>query len=184
MNGQLIGRHKGNYAAFRFDITDHVSFEEDNLLVLSVNNEMDDTVAPLSADLTFFGGLYRQARLIALANEVEALGEELLEAAHRETGLGLVRLTGERAITCNQLRTFSALLKKGDWVQASIDTSDVNRTPPNPDLRRMIRPLGPVVVFPASNFPLATLSLLQGQSIPLSQHLVAASAIKAVGFTG
>ncbi len=69
VNGNFIGEHKGNYAAFRFDITDHITFDSDNTLVVTVNNEVDDNVAPLSADFTFFGGLYRQARLIA-TNEV------------------------------------------------------------------------------------------------------------------
>jgi beta-galactosidase len=65
VNGHFIGEHKGNYAAFRFDITEYINFEADNTLLVTVNNEVDDNVAPLSADFTFFGGLYRQARLIA-----------------------------------------------------------------------------------------------------------------------
>jgi len=65
INGHKLGIHKGNYAAFRFDITEFVQFDEENTLLVIVNNEVDDNVAPLSADFTFFGGLYRQARLIA-----------------------------------------------------------------------------------------------------------------------
>lgn len=65
INGHKVGNHKGNYAAFRFDITEHVHFDQDNTLMVIVNNEVDENVAPLSADFTFFGGLYRQARLIA-----------------------------------------------------------------------------------------------------------------------
>lgn len=67
VNGTEVGAHKGNYAAFRFDITEQVKLEQDNIIVVTVNNEIDDNVAPLSADFTFFGGLYRKVRLIASA---------------------------------------------------------------------------------------------------------------------
>ncbi len=97
----------------------------------------------------------RATFLCQLADEIEALGEQLLNVANQETGLGLVRLTGERGRTCNQIRAFANMLNDGSWVRASIDTADSQRTPPKPDLRRMLRPIGPVLVFPASNFPLA-----------------------------
>ena len=100
-------------------------------------------------------GMQRAEFIEQLANEIEALGDQLLETANLETGLGLPRLTGERGRTCNQLRAFADLLKEGSWVRATLDSSDTERTPPKPDLRRMLRPIGPVLVFPASNFPLA-----------------------------
>ncbi|WP_286272838.1 aldehyde dehydrogenase (NADP(+)) [Thalassotalea hakodatensis] len=100
-------------------------------------------------------GQERAAFLEQIAIEIEALGDDLLNTANDETGLGLVRLTGERGRTCNQIRAFANMLKDGSWVRATIDTADANRTPPKPDLRRMLRPIGPVLVFPASNFPLA-----------------------------
>ncbi len=94
--------------------------------------------------------------LHAIAGEIEALGDQLLETADRETGLGLPRLTGERARTCGQIRAFAQLVEDGEWVQASIDTAQPDRQPvPRPDIRRMLRPIGPVVVFGASNFPFA-----------------------------
>lgn len=65
INGTEVGAHKGNYAAFRFDITKQVKLEQQNIIVVTVNNEIDNEVAPLSADFTFFGGLYRKVRLIA-----------------------------------------------------------------------------------------------------------------------
>ncbi|HBY85736.1 MAG TPA: hypothetical protein DEO86_07675, partial [Colwellia sp.] len=68
INGKEVGSHKGNYAAFRFDITEQVKLEQQNIVVVTVNNEVDDNVAPLSADFTFFGGLYRKVRLIASEN--------------------------------------------------------------------------------------------------------------------
>jgi alpha-ketoglutaric semialdehyde dehydrogenase len=91
-----------------------------------------------------------------VADEIEALGEQLLETADAETGLGLVRLTGERGRTCGQIRAFAAIVAAGHWVQTSIDTALPDRAPlPKPDLRRMMIPTGPVVVFGASNFPFA-----------------------------
>ena len=96
------------------------------------------------------------AFLEALADEIEALGDELLETCDAETGLGLVRLTGERGRTTGQIRAFAAIAAKGEWVEASIDTAIPDRLPvPKPDLRRMMQGIGPVAVFGASNFPFA-----------------------------
>lgn len=90
------------------------------------------------------------------ATEIEGLGDDLLDRAGRETALGVDRLVGERARTTGQLRFFADLLRQGWWRQVRIDTGDPDRTPvPKPDLRRTLRPLGPVAVFGASNFPLA-----------------------------
>ncbi len=91
-----------------------------------------------------------------IAAEIESLGDQLLEVAEEETGLGLPRLQGERGRTCGQLRAFAQIVEDGHWVQASIDTALLDRQPlPKPDIRRMLRPIGPVVVFGASNFPFA-----------------------------
>ncbi len=98
----------------------------------------------------------RAKLLETIATEIEALGDALLQRAHAETGLPLVRLQGERARTCGQLRLFAQVVREGSWVDARIDTALPDRQPlPRPDLRRMLIPLGPVVVFGASNFPLA-----------------------------
>ena len=65
------------------------------------------------------------------------------------------RLT-ERARAVNQAKLFAELIREGSWVDARIDTAIPNRQPlPKPDVRRMLSPIGPVVVFGASNFPLA-----------------------------
>ena len=94
--------------------------------------------------------------LEAIADEIEALGETLVERASSETGLPPARFRGERGRTCGQLRMFAALVRDGSWVDARIDTALPDRQPvPRPDLRRMHVALGPVVVFGASNFPLA-----------------------------
>jgi 2,5-dioxopentanoate dehydrogenase len=91
-----------------------------------------------------------------IASEIEELGEALIERCHLETGLSTGRLEGERGRTCSQLRLFADVVEEGSWVDARITTSLPGRTPaPRPDIRRMLVALGPVVVFGASNFPLA-----------------------------
>lgn len=107
--------------------------------------------------------IYRQcsggekaAFLERIADEIEAIGDELLQRAHAETALPLPRLTGERGRTTGQLRLFAQYLREGSWVDARIDTALPDRQPlPRPDMRQMLRPLGPVGIFGASNFPLA-----------------------------
>ena len=101
-------------------------------------------------------GVQKALFLEAIAAAIEALGEELIRAAMEETNLPEARLVGERGRTCNQLRQFAAMTREGSWVEARIDTALPDRTPlPKPDLRKMMVPLGPVVVFGASNFPFA-----------------------------
>ena len=93
--------------------------------------------------------------LRAIADGIDASSVELIHRANLETALPMARLTGEVARTSGQLRLFASVLEEGSWVTARIETADPARTPPKPDLRSMLRPLGPVVVFGASNFPLA-----------------------------
>jgi NADP-dependent aldehyde dehydrogenase len=101
-------------------------------------------------------GSDRSRLLEGIASEIEALGDVLLQRANAETGLPLARITGERARTCGQLRLFAQVAREGSWVDARIDPALPDRQPlPRPDLRRMLIPLGPVVVFGSSNFPLA-----------------------------
>jgi NADP-dependent aldehyde dehydrogenase len=99
----------------------------------------------------------RLAELLdAIAAQIEALGDALIETADAETGLGAARLTGERGRTTMQLRKFAALLREGSYVEAIIDRAQPARQPaPRPSIRRMLFPLGPVAVFAASNFPFA-----------------------------
>jgi NADP-dependent aldehyde dehydrogenase len=101
-------------------------------------------------------GKEKGAFLRKIAANIESLGDELIERAHQETALPKARLQGETARTCGQLRLFAQLVEEGSWVGARIDRADPDRKPaPKPDLRAMLRPLGPVAVFGASNFPIA-----------------------------
>lgn len=98
----------------------------------------------------------RAAFLEAVGEELEKLGDELIERSGRETALPEARLVGERGRTVQQLRMFAELVREGSWVDARIERALPDRQPlPRPDLRRMLVPLGPVAVFGASNFPLA-----------------------------
>lgn len=94
--------------------------------------------------------------LESIAENIIKLGDELISLASEETGFGPVRVVSERDRTTNTLKMFAALVRDGSWVRASVDLAQANRRPlPKPDVRRMLRPLGPVAVFGASNFPLA-----------------------------
>ncbi len=98
----------------------------------------------------------RAAFLEAIADGIVALGDALIERAHAETGLPKARLEGERARTVGQLRLFAQVVRDGRWLDATLDSAQPERKPlPRADLRMQKIPLGPVVVFGASNFPLA-----------------------------
>ena len=98
----------------------------------------------------------RAAFLDAIGEEIMALGDALLERAHRETGLPIARLTGERGRTVGQLKLFAQVVHDGHWRGVRIDPALPERQPlPRPDLRLRKIPVGPVAVFGASNFPLA-----------------------------
>jgi NADP-dependent aldehyde dehydrogenase len=96
------------------------------------------------------------AFLERIGAEILSVGAPLIERTAAETGLPAARLEGERARTVGQLKMFADLIREGSWVDARIDRAIPDRKPlPKPDLRRMLIPIGPVVVFCASNFPLA-----------------------------
>ena len=102
------------------------------------------------------GGKSRAAFLRRIADGFEAHKQPLAERTHLETALPMPRLLGEVGRTANQLRMFASVVEEGSWIQARIDPALPDRQPlPRPDIRSMLRPLGPVAVFGASNFPLA-----------------------------
>ncbi len=98
----------------------------------------------------------RAAFLNAIADEIEARGDEITAIGTSETGLPEARLQGERGRTTGQLRLFASHIEKGDYLDRRHDEALPDRAPlPRPDLRMIQRPIGPVAVFGASNFPLA-----------------------------
>jgi NADP-dependent aldehyde dehydrogenase len=101
-------------------------------------------------------GKTRAGFLRGIAAEIEGVVEDIVARGQLETALAEPRLRGETARTCGQLRMFADLIEEGSWVDARIEHAQPDRAPlPKPDLRSMLRPLGPVAVFCASNFPLA-----------------------------
>src|SRR6185503_9536721 len=90
-----------------------------------------------------------------IADEINNLGDDLLKIAGEETHLPEARLRNERARTMFQLASYADACERGDWLDLRIDTAAPDRNPPKVDIRKMLIPLGPVVVFGASNFPFA-----------------------------
>lgn len=103
-----------------------------------------------------FSGKKKALFLRAIADEIEVLGADLVHMAMKETNLPEARIIGERGRTTGHCRMFADLVDEGSWLEARVDTALPDRMPaPKPDLRKMLVPLGPVVVFGAANFPLA-----------------------------
>jgi 2,5-dioxopentanoate dehydrogenase len=94
--------------------------------------------------------------LRAIATNIETIAAEIVDRAEQETALPKARLQGEVGRTCGQLRLFAQVIEEGSWTAARIDRADPDRKPAaKPDIRSLLRPLGPVAIFGASNFPLA-----------------------------
>lgn len=102
-------------------------------------------------------GVARRAEFLrAIADQLEARRETIVPRAMAESGLPEARLNGELGRTCGQLRMFATIAEEGSWADVRIDPAQPDRKPaPAPDVRSMLRPLGPVAIFGASNFPLA-----------------------------
>lgn len=106
-----------------------------------------------------YGYSSRQQRaefLNTIADEIEVRATQITEIGCQETGLPEARLSGERGRTVGQLRLFGTHILEGNYLDRRHDVALPNREPvPRPDLRLLQRPVGPVAVFGASNFPLA-----------------------------
>jgi NADP-dependent aldehyde dehydrogenase len=101
-------------------------------------------------------GTKRVAFLNAIADEILALDQDLIDLYMSESGLPEGRAIGERGRTIFQLHTFATLIENEDWKQNVIDEAIPDRQPlPKADLRKTSIPLGPIAVFGASNFPFA-----------------------------
>ena len=166
--------------------------------------EIDDAVnlaASAFKEFRTVSGIKKAEFLNAIADEILALDDVLIKTYCSETGLPEGRAKGERGRTIGQLRSFANLVAEGSWVEATIDTAQPNREPmPRSDIRKMLIPLGPVVVFGASNFPLAystaggdtAAALASGCPVIVKSHpmhsgtgaLVASAIIKAAEKTG
>lgn len=120
--------------------------------------ELDRLAAAAVAAFSQWAATSREQRARVLEEIADALDAEapaLAAIADGETALGLPRLQGEVQRTSGQLRLFAAVIREGGYLEAILDSPNPATTPPRPDLRRMLRALGPVAVFGASNFPFA-----------------------------
>jgi NADP-dependent aldehyde dehydrogenase len=157
-----------NYIGNQLSATGNKTFKTFNPL-LNIENQWKITeasnaevnqAAELAAEAyktySKISGARKAEFLRAIADEIEALGDDLLQVYSSESGLPNGRAMGERGRTLGQLRAFANHVEEGNWVDASIDTAQPERKPmPKVDLRKMNVALGPVVVFGASNFPFA-----------------------------
>ncbi|MDQ1247892.1 MAG: NADP-dependent aldehyde dehydrogenase [Actinomycetota bacterium] len=129
------------------------------IVALASDAEAVDTAcrsaAVAAADLQRLSLVQRAEMLVRLAAALDREAEELIQVADRETALGATRLAGELTRTTNQLRLFATVITDAACFDAVIDHADAQSTPPAPDLRRLLVPIGPVAVFGASNFPFA-----------------------------
>src|SRR6266700_6327685 len=156
----LLGFRDGITAGTAFRAFDPATGEAIDPPFCSADTDAVCFAAQLAADaFRIYGNLDGTARasfLKTIANKMETIADSLVERAGRETALPAVRLQGEIGRTCGQLRLFANMVEEGSWAMARIDRADPNRKPaPRPDIRSVLRPIGPVAVFGASNFPLA-----------------------------
>ena len=148
---------KGNKTYRTFDPNLNIATEWE---FYEANSEEIDEAVDLAtkafSEYKKFSALKKAEFLRAIADEIEALGAELIQTYTKESGLPEGRAKGERGRTMGQLRAFATLLEEGSWVEASIDTAQPDRQPiPKVDIRKMLVPIGPIVVFGSSNFPFA-----------------------------
>ena len=156
----LIGFREGAGSGEPLYATDPTTGQRLQPGFIPANGEEVDLAARLAAEAFEIyrrtPGRERAAFLRRIAAKIESIAEDIIERAGQETALPRARLQGETARTCGQLRLFAQVAEEGSWVNARIDHADPGRKPvPKPDIRSILRPLGPVVVFGASNFPLA-----------------------------
>lgn len=157
----LIGKHliAGQWVAG--ETTFHSSPATGEALAFAVGTPVHVDAAAQGAEAAFpsFSALSREMRatfLERIADEIEARGAEITAIGTSETGLPAARLEGERGRTTGQLRLFASHIRKGDYLDRRHDPAQPDRQPaPRPDIRMVQRPIGPVAVFGASNFPLA-----------------------------
>ncbi|SEL60556.1 NADP-dependent aldehyde dehydrogenase [Aquimarina amphilecti] len=155
IGNQLSGEGIKTYKTFnpKLNIENPTTFHE------ASTEEIEKSISLASEAFEAFkkvSGIKKSEFLNAIADEILKLDQVLIDTYISETGLPEGRAKGERGRTIGQLRMFAELVANGSWVEATIDTANPERKPiAKQDIRKMLVPLGPVVVFGASNFPLA-----------------------------
>ncbi|PQJ22789.1 aldehyde dehydrogenase (NADP(+)) [Tenacibaculum sp. SG-28] len=155
-----IGFQKSSNGTITFK-THNPATKVDNTTIFyeACDQEIEDALSLAQKAFPFYKETSAKQRanfLRTIAEEIENLGETLINMYCNETGLSKNRAHGEKARTLLQLRLFADVVEEYSWIEACIETSIPERKPiPKPDIRKMNIPIGPVVVFGASNFPLA-----------------------------
>lgn len=156
----IIGSEKGSSRGASFHGFDPATGQRLEPQYISAGSaDVDRAAQKASQAFSVYGSVSTKEKaefLRAIAVAIEERGSDIVERARQETGLPEGRLKGELGRTTNQLRLFASVVEEGSWANARIDPAEPQRKPlPRADLRSMLRPLGPVAVFGASNFPLA-----------------------------
>lgn len=151
----IAGQWLGSDATFR---NEPVSGAADEFAVGTVElvNQAVEAAEEAFLSYGYSSRAERAAFLRQIATEIDARGDEITAMGCKETGLPEARLNGERGRTTGQLNLFADHIEAGDYLDRRHDAALPDRAPlPRPDIRMMQRPIGPVAVFGASNFPLA-----------------------------
>ncbi len=156
----IIGSKSGQGAGATWQVTNpHTGEQLDTVFHAEDISGVDQAVVLAEEAFESYGYSSNQKRaefLRTIADEINAIEEEIVPRMMAESALPEARCRGEKGRTIGQLRMFADLVEEGSWLDARIDLAQPDRAPiPKPDLRSMQRPLGPVAVFCASNFPLA-----------------------------
>ena len=156
----LIGDQSGKAVGACFRAMNPATGEElETAFYAATGADIDQAAKLAEAAFLHFAstsGRERARLLRKIADGLTAAATAITERANLESGLPMARLQNELGRTTGQLRMFAEVLEEGSWVNARIDEADPERKPmPRPDVRSMLRALGPIAVFGASNFPLA-----------------------------
>jgi 2,5-dioxopentanoate dehydrogenase len=158
---ELHGRHliAGEWVATPAQFRNAPVYGEPRAFSVGTVELVDKAAEAAEQAFSSFGYSSREERaafLDTIADEIEARAEAITAIGTAETGLPAARLDGERGRTTGQLRLFASHIRKGDYLDRRHDAALPERKPlPRPDIRLLQRPIGPVAVFGASNFPLA-----------------------------
>ncbi|MBO9396479.1 aldehyde dehydrogenase (NADP(+)) [Shimia sp. R9_2] len=157
----LTGKHliAGDWVAGDATFASEPATGESHDFAVGTPAHVDAAVEAAEAAFASFGWSSRSERaalLRKIAEEIDARGDAITEIGTQETGLPAMRLEGERGRTTGQLRLFADHIEAGAYLDLRHDEALPDRAPlPRPELRMIQRPIGPVAVFGASNFPLA-----------------------------
>ncbi len=157
----LTGKHliAGTWIAGEHSFHSSPAQGEAHAFSVGTPAHVDQAVRAAEAAFATYGQTSREDRaafLDRIADEIEARGAEITAIGTSETGLPAARMDGERGRTTGQLRLFASHIRKGEYLDRRHDAALPDRKPlPRPDLKLVQRPIGPIAVFGASNFPLA-----------------------------